>query len=201
MIYLKGQLARPLDAILGTASRLAAARALFKAPEGLTGRQVAVHAGINHQAAAQALKALDAAGVVSKRERARSTQWTLDRRRFVVGEALVPLFKAEKRHAEEIAGAIKSRLARKADAVVIVGEAAKGRLIAGTALELVALCEAGRRRPLSEAFRILAQDLEDRFGLALSVCVLTKREGASRLDLLDGWQLLPTEGRPSISAR
>ena len=198
MIYLKGHLARPLDAVLGNRSRLSAVRALFGAPEGLSGRQVALRAGINHQAAAQALKALEAAGIVIKREHSRSTQWRLDRRRFLIDEMLLALFEGEARHADEIVGAIKSRLDRGTDAVVIVGDAAQGRLSVGAPLELVVLCEVGRRRALNEALRILAQDLDKRFGLVLKVSVLAKREALSRLDLLDGWQLLPTEGRSSV---
>ena len=198
MIYLKGHLARPLDAVLGSGSRLSAARALFASPEGLSGRQVALRAGINHQAAAQALKALEAAGIVVKREHSRSTQWKLDRRRFLIDEMLLSLFEGEARHADEIVGAIKSRLDRAADAVVIVGAAAQGRLSVGKPLELVVLREVGRRRALNETLRALIHDLDERFGLAIELSILTKREALSRLDILDGWQLLPTEGRPSV---
>jgi DNA-binding transcriptional ArsR family regulator len=198
MIYQRGHLARPLDVVFGNASRLAALRAVFTAPEGLSGRQVARRAGINHQAAAQALKALEKAGVVVRREHSRSTQWKLDRRRFLIDEMLLSLLEGETRHAEEIVGSIRSCLDRKCDAVVIVGDAAAGRLTVGEPLELVVLCETGRRRALSEALRVLARDLDERFGLAVDVSILTKREAPSRLDLLDGWQLLPTEGRPSV---
>ena len=199
MIYLNGHLARPLDAVLGSASRLSAARALFAAPEGLSGRQVAVRAGINHQAAAQALKALEAAGVAVKRVSPRSTQWKLDRRRFLVDEVLLSLFEGETRHVSEVVGAIKGRLERTAGAVVIVGSAARGRLAVDSPLELLVLCELGRRRALNEALRLLAQDLDSGFGLALAASVLTRKEALPRLELLDGWQLLPTEGRPTIS--
>ncbi len=198
MIYLRGHLARPLDAVFANASRVAALRAVFAAPEGLSGRQVALNAGINHQAAALALKALEKAGVVTKRERPRSTQWKLDRRRFLVDEMLLSLFEGEARLADEIAGSIRSGLDRKCDSVVIVGAAAKGKLTVGEPLELIVFCEAGRRRALSEALRALAQELDERFALAIAVSVLAKKEASSRLDLLDGWQLLPTEGRPSF---
>ncbi|HEX4048447.1 MAG TPA: hypothetical protein VH309_11460 [Elusimicrobiota bacterium] len=198
MIYQRGHLARPLDAIFGSASRLAALRALAGARESMSGRQVARRAGINHQAAALALKDLEKAGVVQRREASRAILWRLDRRRFLVDEALLSLFEAEVRHADEIAGAIKNGLDRKADAVILVGDAAKGALAPGAPLELWVLCEAGRRRALNEALRPLARRLEERFALVLAVSVLTKKEALSRLELLDGWQLLPTEGRPSV---
>jgi predicted nucleotidyltransferase len=140
---------------------------------------------------------LESAGIVVKRENSRSTQWKLDRRRFLIDEMLLALFDGEARHAGEIVAAIKSRLERAADAVVIVGEAARGRLTAGAPLELVVLCETGKRRALNEKLRLLVQELDERFGLALGVSIMAKREAPSRLDIQDGWQLLPTEGRPS----
>ena len=185
--------------MLGNASRLSAARALFASPEGLSGRQVALRAGINHQAAALALKALESAGVVVKRENSRSTLWKLDRRRFLVDEMLLSLFEGEVRHANEIAGAIKSHLDRKADAVIIVGAAAQGRHAVGSPLELAIVCETGRRRALNEALRTLSQELDETYGLGLTIAVLTKKEASGRLDIWDGWQLLPTEGRPPVS--
>lgn len=200
MIYLNGHLARPLDAALSNASKVAVLRVLHADDDrDFGGRQIARVAGINHQAAAQALAALEKLGIVWRQDGGRKDVWRLDRRHHVA-EALLALFKAEKRHAEEISAAIKSRLKGKAEAVVIVGDAAKGKLEAGKPLELVAVCATGKRRPLIEAARILERDLGERFGLALKLSTLTKREAESSLDVaLDGWQLLPSEGRPSIS--
>jgi predicted nucleotidyltransferase len=199
MIYLHGHLARPLDAALSNASKVAVLRVLHGDDDrDFSGRQIARVAGINHQAAAHALAALEKLGVVRRQERGTKDVWRLERRHHV-GEALLALFKAEKRHAEEIAAAIKTRLKGKADAVVIVGDAARGKLAAGKPLELVAVCESAKRRTLSEAVRILERDLEERFGLALNVSVWTRREAASSFDVSEGWQLLPSEGRPSIS--
>lgn len=199
MIYLRGHLARPLDAALSNGSRVAVLRVLHDDDGDRGGREIARLAGINHQAAAQALAGLEELGIVRRQDWGTKSVWRLDRRRFV-GEALLELFKAEKRHAMEIASAIKARLKGKADAVVIVGDAAKGRLASGKPLELVAVCEAGKRRPLIEAVRIVTADLEERFGLELKVSMLTKREASASFDVSDGWQLLPSEERPSISS-
>ncbi|HXT01728.1 MAG TPA: hypothetical protein VN915_13725 [Elusimicrobiota bacterium] len=198
MIYQHGHLARPLDAALSNSSRVAVLRVLHDDDDlGWSGRKIARLAGINHQAAAQALAELSRLGLVERRDEGSRTVWRLDRRHYV-GEALSALFKAEKRHAQEIAAAIKSRLKGKADAVVIVGDAAKGELQAGKPLDLTAVCETGKRRPLIEAIRSLEHEMSERFGLALNVSMLTKREASLSLDIaLDGWQLLPAEGRPS----
>ncbi|MFI5346736.1 MAG: hypothetical protein ACHQ51_10215 [Elusimicrobiota bacterium] len=198
MIYQRGHLARPLDVVLGHGSRLAALRAVFSAPEGLTGRQVALRAGINHQAAALALHALEKAGIVQRREMPRSIVWRLDRRRYLVDEMLLALFEGEVRHVNDVVASIKGHLDRKADAVIIVGSAAKGRLAAGEPLELIVLCESARRRALSEAVRVLARELDERFAIPLKVETLSRKEAPPRIEIMDGWQLLPTEGRPSV---
>jgi DNA-binding transcriptional ArsR family regulator len=199
MIYLRGHLARPLDAALSNGSRVAVLRVLHDEDGDRGGREIARLAGINHQAAAQALAALEELGLVRRQDWGRKDVWRFERRHHV-GEALHALFQAEKRHADEIAAAVKSRLKGKADAVVIVGDAAMGKLEPGKALELVAVCEPGKRRPLLEAARVLERDLKERFFLALKLEVRTGREAAASFEFADGWQLLPSEGRPSISS-
>lgn len=197
MIYQRGHLARPLDAILGHASRLAALRALNAAPEGLSGREVARRAGINHQAAALALKALEKAGVARSLRRVRSIQWVLDVRQEIVAKGIRPLLAQEARNPGDLVGAVRLRLKRHADAVIIVGKAAQGRLEVGEPLELAVACEPGRRRGLHEALRELTAELDARFATTLKATVVRKNEAKVRLDILDGWQIHPGEGRPS----
>ncbi|MDE2490116.1 MAG: hypothetical protein KGM24_04665, partial [Elusimicrobia bacterium] len=104
MIYQRGHLARPLDAALGTASRLSVLRALLDAgEEGRGGRETARRAGINHQSAALALKALAGLGVVERRAWGSKVRWRLDRRRWLVAEVLAPLLEREASHAARAA--------------------------------------------------------------------------------------------------
>ena len=201
MIYLNGHLARPLDAALSNGSRVAVLRVLRANEMGRSGREIARVAGINHQAAAQALAALAEPGVLERRAWGPKVLWRLDRRRWLVTEVLMPMLKKEAAYSVGVAAEIKTRLKGKADSIVIVGDEAKGRLGTEEPLEIVAVCEPGKRCPLIEAVRILEREIEERFGLALNVAIMTKREASSSLDfVLDGWQLLPTEGRPSIFA-
>lgn len=198
MIYQRGYLARPLDEALAHASRLSTLRVLYGAPEGLSGRQIAVRAGINHQSAANALAALERIGLVEKRAYDRSTLWRLDRRKYLFTEALQGLFEGEKHHAEEAAGRVRARLHGVAEYAFIVGAAAKGRLQPGQPLELLALCEPGRRRALNEALHALEKELSSEFGVPLKASVMSKREAPVRMEILDAWQLLPREGRPTL---
>ncbi len=97
-----------------------------------------------------------------------------------------------------MADAIKKGLRGKAAAVLIGGAAAKGRLEAGQALELVVVEGAGGRRILSEALRELGGRLKDQWAITLEPRVLSKREAARAAALEDLWELLPVEGPPSF---
>lgn len=200
MIYLKGHLARPLDAVLSAPSRLAVLRALFRARSPLSGRALARLAGINHQGAAVALAALAKLGLVERRPAGRSDQWRLDRRRWVMSELLLPLLEREGEHADAVADAIRKALRGKAAAVLIAGAAAKGRLAPGQTLELVAVEAPGGGRALGDAVRGLAALMNERWSLELAVRVLSRREATRAVALEDLWELLPVEGPPSYFA-
>ena len=198
MIYLKGHLSRPLDAVLSAPSRLAVLRALFRAKSPLSGRALARLAGINHQGAAVALAALAKLGRVERRPAGRSDQWRLDRSRWLMSELLLPLLAREAEHADAVAGALKKALRGKAAAVLLGGAAAKGRLEPGRPVELVVVESAAGRRALSEAIRALTALLKERWSLGLDVRVLARREAARAVALDDLWELLPNEGPPSF---
>lgn len=200
MIYQKGHLARPLDAVLSAPSRVAVLRAMVRAKSPLSGRALARLAGINHQGAAVALAALAKLGLVERRPAGRSDQWRLDRRRWLMTELLLPLFEREAEHADAVADAVQKALRGKAAAVLLAGAAAKGRLEPGRPFELIVVEGAMGRRPLSEALRGLEALLMERWTLKLEVCVLARREAARAVAVEDLWELLPVEGPPSYFA-
>lgn len=200
VIYLKGRLARPLDAVLSAPSRLAVLRALARAKSPLSGRALARSAGINHQGAAAALAALARLGLVERRPAGRSDQWRLDRRRWIMSELILPLFEREARHAGAVVDAIRKGLRGKAAAVLIGGAAAKGSLEPGRPLDLVLVEGPAGRRPLSEALRGLAALMKERWSLDLEVRLLPRREAARAAALEDLWEILPVEGPPSYFA-
>lgn len=200
MIYLKGHLARPLDAVLSAPSRVAVLRAMVRAKSPLSGRALARGAGINHQGAAMALAGLARLGLVERRPAGRSDQWRLDRRRWLMTELILPLFEREAEHADAVGGAIKKALRGKAAAVLLGGSAARGRLEPGRPLELVVIEGAMGRRTLSEALRGLSGVLQERWSLGLEVRVLARREALRAVAVEDLWELLPVEGPPSYFA-
>jgi len=199
MIYPRGHLARPLDAVLSAASRLSVLRVLRGVQEGRSGRAVARLAGINHQSAAVALKELEALGVVQSRSWGRKTLWRLDGRRWLVSEILLPMLDQESDHAGGVAAEIKARLRGKCRAVLLVGAAARGRAAPGEPLSLVAI-EGGARRGLAGALRELKAELSVRWAVKLDARVLSAREAVLAASLEDAWRLLPDEGPGCVSA-
>lgn len=187
MIYLKGRLARPLDAVLSAPSRLAVLRALFRARAPLSGRAVARLAGINHQGAAVALAGLAKLGLVERRPAGRSDQWRLDRRKWLMTELLLPLLEREAAHADAVANEIKKALRGRAEAV----------LIAATEPLQVIVVE-GRRS--SEAVRGLKALLEGRWALDVEIRSVSRAQGLRAVALENLWELLPVEGPPSYFA-
>ena len=197
MIYLKGHLARPVDAVLSAPSRLAVLRALVRAKSPLSGRALARSADINHQGAAVALAALAKLGLVERRPAGRSDQWRLDRRHWLVCELLLPLLQREADHADGVADAIKKSLRGKAAAVLLCGAAARGRLEPGRPVELLVVEGSSGRRLLSVAMRGLRAIMKEQWALTLDVRVLSRREAARAAAVEELWELLPVEGPPS----
>ena len=194
MIYQHGHLARPLDAALSCGSRVAVLRVLRAGGEGLSGREIARSAGINHQAAAQALAGLAALGLLERRAWGAKVLWRLDRRRWLVSEMLLPMLKKEAAYSEGIAAEIKERLKGKCRAALLTGDAARGRLVPGRPLPLAAV-EGGKQKGLGDALRGLKAELSERWGVELDARIVSAREGATIAAMDDAWRLLPDEGR------
>lgn len=193
MIYQRGHLARPLDAVFSSASRLAVLRQLRGLAEGRSGRLIARHAGLNHQTAALALADLAAQGIVERRAWGRrEVLWRLDRRRWLVTDVIEPMLEKERELATTVAEKIRSLVeASGAKGSLIHGEAAKGRLAPGKPLKL-ALVGGGRKG--REGLRALGAELRARYGVELEGRVVSEGEALALSVDGDTWRIEPDEG-------
>lgn len=187
MIYQRGHLARPLDAILSAASRLAVLRQLHGVQEGRGGRLIARLAGINHQSAALALADLAKHGIVERRQWGSQVLWRLDRRRWLVTEVIEPFLHREAEHAEEVAALIKKRLKGLGRGVLL-----HGRLPSPE--RRISLGIVGGGAAAANAIRALAAELRERFSLTLEGRVIGENEALRLAAFEDVWRLLPDEG-------
>lgn len=182
-----------MDAVFSAASRLAVLRQLRGAPEGRGGREIARLAGMNHQSAALALADLAKNGVVERRSRgARQVRWRLDRRRWLVTEIIEPMLEKEAAHAETVAAAVKRRFRGVGRGVLVLGEAAKGKLAPGGTLKLAVV---GGGRAGADAVRAVVTEFRERYGVAVEGRVVTVAEASRLAAFEDVWRLLPDEGR------
>lgn len=200
MIYLRGHLARPLDAVFSSASRLAVLRQLRGLSEGKSGRLVARHAGLNHQTAALALADLARQGVVERRSwGAREVRWRLNRSRWEVTELIEPLLEKEAKLSFTVAELIRELVRRSgAKGSLLHGEAAKGRLAPGKPLKLGLV---GGGRKAAEGLRALAAELKARYGLQLEGKVITEAQAVHLSAFDDTWRIIPDEGPNWVPAR
>lgn len=197
MLYHKGHLARPLDAVLSNSTRLAVLRVLALSRGPLSGRAIARMGGVNHQAAWSALQALREFKLVRARAGGAATSWELTSV-WLVDNALRPLFAAERRCVDELSSALREVAEAGAESVLVCGPAALGRLEPGRPVDVAVIAPSGRRGRVSEALADVAADFQSRFALELSAAVLSREQAVADLSLLDAWQLYPEEGRPAF---
>lgn len=194
MIYQRGHLARPLDAVLSSASRLAVLRQLRGLPEGKRGRLIARHAGLNHQTVALALADLTEQGIVERRSWGpREVLWRLNRARWEVTELIEPLLEKEAQLPFALVDMIRELVKRSgAKGSLLHGDAARGKLASGKPLKL-GLVGGGRKG--AEGLRALAAELKRRYGLTLEGKVITQAQAIHLSAFDDTWRIIPDEGR------
>lgn len=98
------------NGIFTSGSCVAVLRALYSRASGITGRETARLAGINHRTALLALKELEKTGIVSRLIGGRDHIFTLDKTHFLVENGLSALFQAEENYVEGIHNQINKRI-------------------------------------------------------------------------------------------
>ena len=93
----KNIISRPLDIIFSVPSHVSVLRALRIVKEGLSGREVARRARINHQTAADALTRLESRGIVIRLGAGNNQLFTLNRENDLVRRVILPMFEAEQK--------------------------------------------------------------------------------------------------------
>jgi hypothetical protein len=191
MIYKRGFLACPLDALFSNGTRVAVLRVLHDKHEPIAGRAVARMAQVNHQAAANALKSLQRLKVVRGTADGR---WILERRNILGLDLVQKTFKTEAVYVASLVDTVRNRLAGTADGAFFFGAAALGKLAPGGTLHLAAVVGRKGRAPLAEAVRGLSTDIRQVWGLELDARVLSAEDARLLSVREEAWRLLPDEG-------
>lgn len=120
-----GILRTPLNRIFYAPSHIAILRALIDSLEGMSGREVARQAGINHQSCTQAISRLEEIGILQRLGTGKTQLIRLNRENFLVKELLLPLLKKERMFLSRIKAEVKSQFSNNAISVIIFGSAAR----------------------------------------------------------------------------
>ena len=168
-----------LEDILGSDSRLRAARLLVELPEKeFTGREIARNLGLSHSTALQALRILTDQGLASERVLGRAHIFRVNRDHFLYN-ILVILFRSERNQRRQISEIIRTSLASGSISVTLFGSRTRGTAGGRSDVDLLVVS-----KDVNEAESALAR-LRDRlrrnYGLRLDAKVLTPSQLKSKL--------------------
>lgn len=171
---------RPLDLVLGAPSHIAILRALLDIREGLSGREIARRAGINHQTCAATLVKLENRGVVRRIGSGRSQLFRLNRQNDLVRTILEPMFEEERKKflamqahfAEVVKGICVSG--------VLFGSVSRGEETAASDYDIALIVEKKNRKVHSIVQDLVARGMQG-WGVRVSPIILTRTEFIKRI--------------------
>ena len=176
-----GAFRRPLDQMFAVPSHLAVLRALLDAAEGMSGRQVARLAGINHQTCAVTLGRLEELGLVRRQGSGQTQLLQLNRAHLLVRDLLIPLLKQEREVFPKIVRRVGELVSGRCRQAVVFGSVARGEELRESDLDLLLI--AGGPRKMASARQAATEvraALGAEWGLRVNPLVLTERAMAAR---------------------
>ncbi len=172
---------QPLDQVFVAASHIGVCRALLDSAEGMSGRQVARLAGINHQTCAVALGRLEEVGVVGRQGSGRTQLFRLNRENLLVQDLLIPLLQKEREVFPRILRRVAALLVGRCRRALVFGSVARGEERPDSDLDLLLMAEGSRelaatRRGGDEVHAALLKE----WGLRVNPIVLTPQAVEAR---------------------
>jgi len=168
---------RPLDHILSARSQIAVLRVLLDSAHGLTGREIARQAGMNHQACIEALSRLEVLGLLRRQRGGRAHLFTLNREHELIARGIVPLLRFERRFEERLKDVLRRRFQGVALSGAIFGTVARREEAPDSDLDVFLVVASPRAKERAHArVQEVAPLVWKRFGARLSPTILTRDE-------------------------
>jgi predicted nucleotidyltransferase len=104
-------LSAPLDELLGTRSRVIVLRALARATDGLSGREVARRGKLSPQSTLETLRVLTALGVVDEQRSTGQSLYSLNRETLAYRSLIEPLIEAEQTWTSVLIDSLRAHVA------------------------------------------------------------------------------------------
>jgi DNA-binding transcriptional ArsR family regulator len=171
-----------LEDILGSRTNLQILRHLVAISGGLSGNEIATRLGLGESSVRQALKRLQAAGIVTRTDMGNSALYALDHELDFARHLLIPLFQAETGlHQAVIATLLQAcrKLKPQPNAVILFGSVARG---AADSRDIDLLCTVSKAQDKSAVHDAVADGfgaLRSRYRLPVSAIVATETELSS----------------------
>ena len=168
---------RPLDYIFAARSHVAVLRVLLNTAQGLTGREIARQARMNHQACLQSLTRLEKLGLV-RRQRGGSTHlFAMNREHELLAKGILPLLRVERDFGRQITRMLKRDFEDVVLAGGIFGSVARREESPESDLDVCLIVASAADREVAHA-RVSesAPTLWRRFGVRIAPVVLTRAE-------------------------
>jgi predicted nucleotidyltransferase len=172
----KAAFRQPLDPVFAAQSHLAVCRALRDTAEGMSGRQVARQAGINHQTCAVALGRLEELGVVRRQGSGQSQLFQLSRENLLVRDLLIPLLRKEREVFPRVVRRVGELAAGRCVRALVFGSVARGEERRESDLDLLLIADGPRGQASTrQAANDLRTVMAKEWGLRVNAIVLTQR--------------------------
>jgi len=169
-------LQRPLSYLLANGSHLSVLRALRHNREGMSGREIAREAQVNHQTCADVLYGLESLGVVQRQGTGRTQLWRLRRNNRWVQKALIPLFQAESDWVSELRRDIRDAFAKDVKGIILFGSVARGEETPQSDWDVLLVADRNRHRQLTEKISTFSAIFQERYGMRFSAILITEEE-------------------------
>ncbi len=146
------------------------------AAEGMSGRQAARLAGVNHQTCAVTLGRLEELGVVRRQGSGQTQLFQLNRAHLLVRDLLIPLLKQEREIFPKIIRRVGELVSGRCRQALVFGSVARGEELRASDLDLLLI--AGGPREVATARQAAAEiraALGTEWGLRVNPIVLTAR--------------------------
>jgi len=175
---------RVLDIVFSTWSHIAVLRVLQDTAVGMTGREIARLAGMNHRSCLKALSTLEGIAVVNRQMGGRDHLFSLNRGHLLVVQGILPLLKLERRFLDEVSETLKKRIGREAQSMILFGSVARKAETAQSDLDVCFVVTNGREKEgILERVNDLSSTIRQTFGANLAPFVITASEFRRRARL------------------
>lgn len=168
---------RPLDHIFSARSQVAVLRVLLDSAHGLTGREVARQAGMNHQSCIEALTRLEALGLLRRQRGGRAHLFTINRDHELIAKGIVPLLRLEREFGERLKDLLRRKLQGLVLSGAIFGSVARREEAPESDLDVCLVVASSKAKEVAHArVQALAPVIWQRFGARLAPVILTRND-------------------------